>query len=505
MLHEGPAAAIELVEAYEDEKPQDECGVYGIWAPGKEVAGLTYHGLHELQHRGQSGAGIAYYDAVELKHLIAHKGTGMIDAAIPEAIPKEKDGHSVLDIIAESPVAIGHTRYSTAENDMAAQPFLNASFNLALAHNGHIEDMSAVALMYGFDPTESISDSHLLMSVIDRRAQETGNLDRALADVLPHIDGAYCLTMTDGKRLIGARDPWGFHPLAIGALPDGKGYVIASESVAFEASEAEFVREIKPGEVVSIDDAGITSFRIERQEPRRECMYEYIYTARPDSIINGISVYRARKNLGKYLAIDQPAEADVVVGVPSSGRSAATGYAEASGIKQVEGLFKNAYVPRSFLEREGKRETILRRKLRPNIEEIAGKRIVLVDDSLIKGNVMKTLVNVLRKAGAKEVHVRISAPRYQQPCYMGMDTRDTSRLIAHKYSDAEICQTIGADSIGFNSVERVEEAVNEARIDQSIARPLGSLCTSCVTGKYPFPVPTFIGLPKRRPSDLVTS
>jgi amidophosphoribosyltransferase len=479
MGYEQAPAELEIFDGFETDKPQDECGVYGVYAPGSPVALLTYGALHEIQHRGQNGAGMAvrFNDGLQI-----FRGVGMVDNAIPEAVP-QSDGQSLIDNATRSPVAIGHTRYSTGGDADASQPFFGSVTTLAVAHNGHIEDIADVAAVYDIDTQGAKSDSQVLTRIIDRRTAVHDSLDAALDEILPELDGAYSLTITDGDRLIGARDPWGFRPLSLGKLPGG-GYVLASESVAFASGGAVFERDIEPGEIISIGPDGVASRHINRQEPERSCMFEYIYTARPDSVVEGSRVYTARKYMGRYLAAEHPAAADIIVGVPSSGLAAAGGFAEASGLPMVEGIFKNPYTARSFIMEGEERRTILQRKLRPNVAELAGQRIVLVDDSLIKGNTMEALIGMLRSAGAREVHVRLTAPRYEYGCYMGMDTSDTDKLVARGRTDAEICERIGADSIGFNTPENIERAVNDAREAAAALRPLGALCTACATGDY---------------------
>lgn len=495
------------IQAEQDDKLQDECGVFGVYAPGEPVALLTYQGLRGLQHRGQSGAGIAvadmtssYCQAPEVgMPLIVHKNTGLVDEAIhTEVYPLPEQGTSRLDLSYHSSVAIGHVRYSTAErNDPAAtQPFVGKLTGIAVAHNGHIDDMERVAGLYGIPSDGTVSDSALLTRVLDQRTALHGRLETALHEVLTEINGAYCLTITDGDRVVAARDPWGFHPLALGALPEDKGFMVASEPVVFGELGGTYERDIEPGEVVVLDAQGVTSSRLERQEPVRRCMFEYVYTARPEGRIDGVSVYRARKNLGRYLAEDYPAvDADVVVGVPNSGLAAAAGYAETSGLPRVDGILKNPYIGRTFIERGAKRKQTLAEKFHMNSDELLGRRLVLVDDSLIKGNTMKQLVSMLRGAGAAAVHVRLSAPRYENPCLMGMDTHDVGLLIARAYGNEEIAAIIGADSVAFNDVGRVEQAIDEASVDPRIKRGLGSFCTACATGTYPFPVePELVGL-----------
>lgn len=481
--HEGGGLPIEL------DRPRDECGVVGVYAPDLPVAGIAYGVLLGLQHRGQSGAGVYVQD--EVHGLIGHKNTGLVPIAIKEAAP-DQAGYSTLDRMSYSAVAIGHTRYSTSkENDASAcQPFKGDLTGIGVSHNGHIEGMGAVADTFDVDISRTVSDSHALATVLDGVAHRVG-LDDSLAQVLPHLNGAYCLTITDGERLIAARDPWGFHPLALGKFPGG-GFVVASEAVAFAPTGAGFERDIERGEIVSIGPGGIRSSFIDRAEPPKHCAFEYVYIARPDGQINEKSVYRARHNMGRFLAEDHPVEADIVVGVPDSGMIAAFGYAEAAGIPIQVGLSKNSYTQRSFMQRGDDRATTLNDKNRVIPDVVRGQRVIIVDDSMIKGNTMRSLIGQFREAGALEVHVRLAASRYEHPCYMGLDTGDPNELAARGRTDEEICAAIGADTAGFNSLERMQQAVVEA---DSHGRELGALlCNACTTGTYPFAL-----LPQARP------
>lgn len=498
MSHEQATLELEITDGFE-EKPRDECGVYGVFAPGADVALDTFRGLQALQHRGQNGAGMALVIREGTGNRIqVLRGEGLVHEALWEAMPPT-DGRQSLDAMVESPLAIGHTRYTTAGGPEAAQPFFGHETELVLAHNGHIEDMGFIAALYGVN-TEAASDSALLTRTLDARSAYHGSLDAALDEVLPEIEGAYCLTMTDKDRLIAVRDPWGFHPLVLGRHRDGEGYVVASETAALRSGNATFIRDIEPGEIVTIDRGGVSSRRINRQEDTRECMYEYLYIGRPDSVINGSRVHTARKNMGKRLAEIAPVDADVVVGVPASGRAAAAGYALVSGIPQVEGIGKSEYVGRSFIMAGQERAQILRDKFQPIRDEIEGMRIVLVDDSIIKGNTMRGLIKMLKEEyGVVEVHLRLTAPRYKSRCLMGMDTGDEAELIARNMTDDEICAEIGADSIAFNTPEDIDWAVNEARSGGPAGRSAGKLCTACVTGEYPFSnTPTFQDPSRRR-------
>lgn len=486
----------EITPFYEIDKPQDECGVFAIYAPGEPVCQLTYQGMKALQHRGQSAAGLALYDDHGLgiegsKQMMAYKGIGLVEEAIGHEIVPRQNGESRADLISSSKVAIGHTRYSTsASEDLAAvHPFLRG---FALASNGHteLEMMLPVAKEYGIDLASVVTDTAGLADIIEAATKvHDGDIMAALAAVLPAINGAYNLVIATEACIYAARDPWGFHPFALGQLPDGKGHVVASEPVAFKAVGAEYVRDLKPGEIMEISQNGVRSTMIARNEKPQYCSFEYIYTARADGIINGVSVYKARKNLGRALGLDAPAEVDVVIGVPTSGLTAASGYSEAIDCPRVDGILKNPYIARTFIARGNNQALSLEEKFQIITDEIAGKRVALVDDSIIKSNTMKQLVKMIWDAGATEVHVRSSAPHYLYPCYMGMDTGDLSQLVARRMSDAEISELIGATSVAFNTTQRLREAVDDARVDKMAASVGDKLCTACMTGEYPLPVP----------------
>ena len=469
---------------YEFDHPQDECGVLGLYMPGANIGGVAYEALMRQQHRGQSGAGIAYTIGDQ---LIVHKGKGRIDVAIPEISPLfSPNGFSTLE---DSLTAVGHTRYSTDENDDAFQPLLDYKRRIAVSLNGQVQLAHEIAeRSFGVDRSKSISDSDSIKEMISSRMDKGDDALAALHAVLPTLEGSYCLTLTDGKRLIAARDPWGTHPLSLAKLKDDKGYVVASETAAFKFVDTEYERDIVEGEIVVIDEDGVHSSFIDRVEEPKHCMFEYIYFAKPTSEVNGVYMYAARKAMGKYLAIDHDVDVDIVVGVPNSGMAAAAGFAEQSSRLKVDGLIKDDFVGRTFIERELMRALALMRKFDVNVLEVAGKKIALVDDSVIKGNTTRETIAMLRKAGAKEIHVLSAAPRYANPCYGGMDTRDISSLIAAHYDDEGIAREIDADSIRFNSVERVKQAINDGRV-RDLQRDIGrQICDACHTGNYPYAV-----------------
>jgi amidophosphoribosyltransferase len=481
------------------EKPMDECGVVLMYAPGQDVIEMTYHTLLAEQHRGQQAAGVVSY--MPEIGWVGHKGLGLVEQAIPMWGAKK----STYDEMLTSPIGMGHVRWSTSGGLNSIHPYINEKSRTAIGLNGHLEALSRANEYLGVDVSEGENDISKLSILLDAKTLQYGDMKVALKEILPTLEGGFCITASDGKSALAARDPWGFKPLSIAELPAG-GFIIASEDTAFMPTSAKFLRDVEPGEIITIDETGITSDRIERVEPRRACGFEYIYTARPDSVIDGVNVYRARKNMGKYLARDKPVpNADVVVGVPTSGLAAAAGFAAECGIPLVEGIFKNTYVNRSFIETGKTQEDILRDKFRPNTEEIEGKVIALVDDSVIKSRTMKILVKIMKEAGAKEIHVRSAAPRYVYPCYMGMDTGKVEDLIARYENDEGIARFIEAESVAFNEVPRIGQSIEEAvRTRTKTSLKAAEICVACADGKYPFavphvpPPPVLLGIPMPR-------
>jgi len=475
----------------ENDKPRDECGVVGVWAPGLPVAGITYDALNGLQHRGESAAGIAVFTDPEGN--IVHKGLGKVIDAIPHLRP-DMDGMSILDKDTASPVAIGHVRYSTAASNSvkAAQPFVGNKSGIAISHNGDFGVLETVAARFDVDVSGKLSDSHGGSLLLDQRTAELGgDVVKAAREVLPHIDGAYCLIITDGNKLVGIRDPWGFHPLALGEFEDGEdfvgGYILASEKAVFDALGAVHVRDIQPGEIIEIDDTSIRSSFLDRSVPSRRCAYEFKYTARVDGEIDGVPVYDVRDTFGRYLYEDAGITAStIVVGMPDSGLAAAFGYAKASGLPLVQGVVKNPYSGRTFINRGNDRVRMLADKARPIRSQVEGERMVLVDDSMIKGNTMRANIDKFRRAGVARIDVVIASSPYMYPCVMGMDTGNTQELIARRMSIAEMRDYIGADSLTFLSPERVQQAVEEEAAKVKV--DIGTLCMACSTGEYPFPV-----------------
>ena len=455
--------------------PQDQCGVFGVWAPGEEVAKLAYFGLYALQHRGQESAGIATSTG---EKILVYKDMGLVSQVFNEAALESLEGH----------IAIGHTRYSTtgASHWRNAQPTLGRTANgtLALAHNGNLTNTAELLelLEERYPNHESELRSGNTTDTAVLTALLTGNPDSSLEatalELLPKVKGAYCLTFMDEHTLYAARDPQGVRPLVLGRLE--RGWVVASESAALDIVGASFVREIEPGELIAIDENGLRTMRF-ATEKRAGCVFEYVYLARPDTAISGRVVYEARVEMGRTLAKEYPVEADLVIPTPESGTPAAIGYSEQSGIPFGHGLVKNAYVGRTFIQpSQTIRQLGIRLKLNPLREVIAGKRLIVVDDSIVRGNTQRALVKMLKEAGAAEVHVRISSPPITWPCFYGIDFATRAELIATGLGVEDVRHSIGADSLGYLSQAGMVAATNQ---------PEEKLCTACFTGTYPIELP----------------
>lgn len=458
--------------------PQDACGVFGVWAPGDEVATLTYFGLYALQHRGQESAGIAVGDGT---HILVYKDMGLVSQVFTEASLGSLHGH----------VAIGHTRYSTTGASVweNAQPTFRstATGHLALAHNGNLtnthelrERLARLAADSGELPLhakgQATSDTDTLAALIAAHADLS--VEQAAMVELPHVRGAFSLVFMDDEALYAARDPQGIRPLVLGRLE--RGWVIASETAALDIVGASFVREVEPGELIAIDQDGLRSQRFAEADPKG-CLFEYVYLARPDTSIAGRAVQSVRVEIGRRLAREHGVEADLVIPVPESGRYAAIGYAQESGIPFAEGLVKNAYVGRTFIQpSQSIRQLGIRLKLNPLRDVIEGQRLVVVDDSIVRGNTQRALVRMLREAGAREVHVRISSPPVKWPCFYGIDFATRAELIANGLTVEEICRSLGADSLAYVDLEELIEATN---------LPKERLCRACFDGVYPVELP----------------
>lgn len=457
--------------------PQDACGVFGVYGPEEEVAKLAYFGLYALQHRGQESAGIAASDG---KRILVFKDMGLVAQVFDEGALEALQGH----------IAVGHTRYSTtgASTWANAQPTLGptAHGTVALGHNGNLTNtpelidllVSREGMGSGLDFRGGKSTDTAIVTAL----LGTGHFDtlaETALDLLPHIKGAYSFVFMDENTLYAARDPHGVRPLVLGSLPSG-GWVVASEIPALDIVGAAFVREVEPGEFLTINGDGVRSERFAEAEPHG-CVFEYVYLARPDTSIAGRSIQAGRLEMGRTLAREHPVEADMVIPVPESGTPAAVGYAQASGIPFAQGLTKNAYVGRTFIQpSQTLRQLGIRLKLNPLREVIAGKRIIVVDDTIVRGNTQHAIVAMLREAGATEVHVRISAPPVQWPCFYGIDFPTRDELASVGKSVEELRKLIGADSLGHISLEGMIAATGQAE---------ERLCTACFTGQYPMHTP----------------
>lgn len=452
--------------------PQDACGVFGVWAPGEDVAKLTYFGLYALQHRGQESAGICVSNGDQLLVL---KDMGLVSQVFDERSLVPLQGH----------LAIGHTRYSTtgASQWENAQPTLGntAAGTVALGHNGNLTNTAElrdlVEQLYGRMTRGEMARGNTTDTVLITTLL-TGSPDRTLEatalEVLPKLRGAFSLVFMDEQTLYAARDPHGIRPLVVGRLE--RGWVVASETAALDIVGASYVREVEPGELVTIDENGLRTARFADPTPTG-CVFEYVYLARPDTTIAGRGVHASRVEMGRRLAAEHPVEADLVIPTPESGTPAAIGYAEASGIPYGQGLVKNAYVGRTFIQpSQTIRQLGIRLKLNPLRDVVRGKRLVVVDDSIVRGNTQRALVRMLREAGAAEVHVRISSPPVKWPCFYGIDFASRAELIANGLAVEEICSSLGADSLGYISVDAMVAATEQ---------PRERLCTACFTGEYP--------------------
>ncbi len=454
--------------------------MFGVWAPGEDVAKLTYFGLYALQHRGQESAGIAVSNG---RQILVYKDMGLVSQVFDETTLASLKGH----------LAIGHCRYSTTGSSVwhNAQPTFRptADGSIALGHNGNLINSSDLMAQVASLPSAS-DELDIHARELEASTNDTGlvtallahhpdtSLEQRALDVLPTVQGAFCFVWMNEDTLYAARDPQGIRPLVLGRLE--RGWVVASEDAALATVGASVVREVEPGELLVIDENGLRSHRFAEPEPKG-CVFEYVYLARPDATIGGRSVHEARVEMGRRLALEFPVDADLVMPVPESGTPAAAGYAEESGIPFGQGFVKNAYVGRTFIQpSQSLRQLGIRLKLNALEHMIRGRRIVVVDDSIVRGNTQRAQVRMLREAGALEVHVRISSPPVQWPCFYGIDFATRAELIANGLDVDEIAASIGADSLGYISLEGMVEATG---------RPESSLCAACFTGSYPIPLP----------------
>jgi amidophosphoribosyltransferase len=465
------------------DKPEEACGVFGVYAPEEAVAKLTYFGLYALQHRGQESAGIATFEAATAQtpgqvHL--HKDMGLVSHVFNEAKLSQMPGH----------LAVGHTRYSTTGSSRVvnAQPAVVATHQgqLALAHNGNLVNVAQLRQHLHNRNFVSTTDSEMIAVAIAEEVNSGKSWLDAAISAFGYCKGAFSLVIGTPEGLIGTRDPNGIRPLVLGALPASPDsaevrYVLASETCGLDIIGADYVRDIEPGEIVWIDEHGLTSKRWAAPEPPKLCIFEMIYFARPDSIMHTDSLYSYRMRIGRRLAAESTIDADIVIAVPDSGIPAAIGFSQASGIPYAEGLIKNRYVGRTFIQpTQVMREAGIRMKLNPLKDVLAGKRVIIVDDSIVRGTTSRKIVKALREAGATEVHMRISSPPVTHPCFYGIDTDSQDQLIAATKSVAEIASQIGVDSLSYLSWRgMLEETQHNPE----------HFCSACFTGDYPVAVP----------------
>ena len=455
---------------------EEECAVFGVFAPGEDVARMTCFGLQALQHRGQESAGIAVGDG---ETIMVSKDLGLVTQVFDEASLAALDGF----------VAVGHARYSTsggAASWEAAQPHISAIDDvlIALAHNGTLINTNAMRTRLIDEGVQfrSGTDSEVAAKVIGQVTQATHHLRNGIRRAMEDIEGAYAMVLASPDSLYAFRDPNGIRPLCIGALPDGRGWVVSSETCGLDIVGAQYVRDVEPGEIVRFNRDGMYAEQGVPARASAACIFEYVYFARPDSVIDGQSVYQARRSMGRILAQEAPVEADLVLGVPDSGVPSALGYAFESGIPYADGIVKNRYVGRTFIEpTQAMRQLGIRLKLNPLRSVIEGQRLVVIDDSIVRGNTSKKLVNMLREAGATKVHLRIVSPEVMWPCFYGIDTDTRDQLIAANMDLGEMNAWIGSDSLAFISLEGLRASVPNARHQ--------GFCDACFTGDYPVAIP----------------
>jgi amidophosphoribosyltransferase len=455
------------------ESPKEECGLFGVWAPGDEVARLTYFGLFAQQHRGQESAGIAVSDG---SNILVYKDLGLVSQVFNEATLTTLHGD----------LAVGHTRYSTTGSTTwdNAQPVFKTDgvHSIALGHNGNLVNTSELAERVR-GAGLATTDSDIVTTMIADRTLEAGSIEVAAMEVLPELRGAFCFVFMDERSVFAARDPHGVRPLSIGRLPNG--FVVASETCALDIVGATLVRDVEPGELVRIDDRGLHAQRFAESPKRSLCVFEVVYLARPDSRIRERSVHEARREMGRILAKEHPADADLVIAVPTTGHSAAQGFSEVSGIPYGDGLYKNTYVGRTFIQpSQSLRDRGVKLKLNPLPDSIRGKRLVVVDDSIVRGTTTKQIVQALREAGAAEVHIRITCPPIQWPCFYGIDMPTRQELIAADLTVDQIRSYVSADSLGYLSLEGMVAAAGDGK---------ETFCRACFDGEYPIEIPEGAG------------
>jgi len=454
------------------ESPRDECGLFGVWAPGEDVARLTYFGLFAQQHRGQESAGIAVSDG---QNILVYKDLGLVAQVFNEATLTTLHGD----------LAIGHTRYSTTGSttwDNAQPVFKNDGVRaLALGHNGNLVNTAELATRIGRSAAAT-TDSDLVATMLASEMAHV-DLEGAAKRVLPHLEGAFCFVLADERSVFAARDAHGLRPLSIGKLPGG--FVVASETCALDIVGASLIREVEPGELVRIDERGVHSSRFAESPRKALCIFEFVYLSRADSRMKGVSVHESRREMGRILAAEHPADADLVIAVPNTGHTAAQGFSEVSGIPYGDGLHKNQYVGRTFIQpSQSLRERGVKLKLNPLPDSIRGKRLVVVDDSIVRGTTTRQIVTMLREAGASEVNIRITCPPIRWPCFYGIDMSTRQELVAADLAVEQIREYVGADSLGY---------LSQAGMVRATGAPEDQFCRACFDGEYPIEVPEHAG------------
>lgn len=452
---------------------RDECGVFGIYKndADMDIVDETYLALYAIQHRGQIGAGIAVNHEGNMLH---YKDFGMI----PEALPEKE-----LSRLGNGKIALGHVKYSSGEavehENLAPLVMRYIKGQLAICMNGALTNYHVLRdeLNQGAAIFQSNGDTEMIAYIIARERINAGSIEEAVMSAVKKLNGAYALAMMSPSKLIGVRDPMGIRPLCIGMI--GESWVITSESCVFDSLGGKFIRDVAPGEMIVVDEEGLHSYQAEESRKTALCMFEYVYFSRPDSIIDGVSVADARQRAGRLLARQHPVEADFVCGVPDCGIESAIGYSMESGIPYATGLIKNKYIGRAFNNRKKNDEYLMRIKLNALKQNVEGKRVIVIDDSILKGKTSRHIVELLRQAGAKEVHMRIASPMFRNPCYLTSDTTPKENLIAARMNEDEICRYIGADTLGFLSVESLSQIAEECSLD---------FCDACFSGNYPLDV-----------------
>jgi len=471
-----------MIENCMPESLQDKCGIFGIYSKNilSDVAAQTNLALYALQHRGQESCGIAVCHEGVMQY---HSDLGLVQNVFSKEI---------LTKLGKGNMAVGHVRYSPMDQKSRsnAQPLVVRHIKgfMAIAHNGSLTNAAALREKLQLEGTvfHTTNDTEIIINIITKKRIHTKTIEDAIDNAMAEIEGAYSLVIMSPSKLIAVRDPHGFRPLCIGSLEGD--IVFASESCALDSIGAEFIRDVEPGDIVVIDKNGLRSIKTHCGKPGGMCVFEFIYFARPDSIINGACVHTARINAGTFLAVEHPVKADVVIGVPDSGLDAALGFSRKSGIPYEVGFIKNKYIGRSFIQpTQEERDRSVRIKLNTIDASIRDKRVVLIDDSIVRGTTMRRIVKLVRETGAKEVHLRISSPPFVNPCYFGTDIDSRDNLIACKMSVDEICKYLGADSLGYLSVENVTKIAENASC---------GFCDGCFTGKYPIPEPS--NVPKNK-------